>query len=140
MESVGNDMPPLFPEEDVAITTLDGMHGNVNADQCEEFVNNDMDHSSTSDEDLFQSKYSFHDRFVFSLFDKLVHFKEQYTFWEDSFTSTYELCKTKNVQIIDFVHHVTGLQKKFVETEKIIGQKDKSIKDQCYKFSVILNG
>ena len=76
MESMGNDMPSLFPKEGITVTSLDGMHGNVNADQWEEFVNNDMDHSLTSDEDLIQSKYSFDDRFVFSLFDKLVHFKE----------------------------------------------------------------
>ena len=43
MESVENDMPSLFPEEDVAITTFPRMHGNVNADQWEEFVNNDVD-------------------------------------------------------------------------------------------------
>ena len=31
------------------------------------------------------------------------------------------------------VHHVTGLEKRTVETEKIIGQKD-----QCSKFTVVL--
>ena len=43
MESMGNYMPSLFPEEDVVVTTLSRMHGNVNADQWEKFVNNDMD-------------------------------------------------------------------------------------------------
>ena len=33
MESVGNEMPSLSPEEDVAITNLAGMHGNENEDQ-----------------------------------------------------------------------------------------------------------
>ena len=72
---VGNDMPSLFHEEDFVVTTLAGMHGNVNADQWDEFVNNDMDRSLTSDEDLVHAKYSFDGRFVFSLFDKMVHFK-----------------------------------------------------------------
>ena len=65
MESVGNDMPSLFPEEDVVVTTLDGMHGNENVDQWEEFVNNDMDHSLTSDEYLIHGKHSFDGRFCF---------------------------------------------------------------------------
>ena len=103
-------------------------------------MNDDMDHSPTSDEDLIHAKYSFDGRFVFSLFDKMVHFKEQSTLWEDSFTTSDELCRTKDVQILDFVHRVIGLEKKIVETEKIIGQKDKIIKDQCSKFSVILDG
>ena len=33
MEPVGNDMPSLSLKEDVAITTLIGMHGNENADR-----------------------------------------------------------------------------------------------------------
>ena len=74
----------------------------------------------------------------FSLFYKLVHFKEQSTFWEDFFTTSYELWRTKDVQIIDFVHRVTGLEKIIVETEKIIGQKDQLTKDQCSKFTVVL--
>ena len=49
MESMGNDMPSLSPEEDFDVTNLAGMHGNENADQWEEFVNNDMDRSPTSD-------------------------------------------------------------------------------------------
>ena len=65
MEPVGNDMPSLSLEEDVAVTTLVGMHGNENADQWEEFVNNDMDHSPMSDEDLIHAKYSFDGRFFF---------------------------------------------------------------------------
>ena len=69
MESMGNDMPSLFPEEDVVVTTLARMHGNVNAYQWEEFVNNDMDHSTTSDEDLIHAKYGFDGRFIFYLFD-----------------------------------------------------------------------
>ena len=121
MEPVGNYMPSLSLEEYVAVTTLVGMHGNTNADQWEEFVNNDMDHSPTSDEDLIHPKYSFDCRFVFSLFDKLVHFKEQYTLWGDSFIASDKLCRTKDVQILDLVHHVTGLEKRIVETEKIIG-------------------
>ena len=76
--------------------------------------------------------------FVFSLFDKMVHFKEQSTLWEDSFKASDELCKTKDVQILDLVHRVTGLEKKIVETEKIIGQKDKITKAQCSKFSIVL--
>ena len=116
------------------------MHGNLNTDHLEEFVNNDMDRSPTSDEDLIHSKYSFDGRFVFSLFDQMVHSKDQSTLWEDSFIVSDELCRTKDVQILDFVHHVIGLEKKIVETEKIIGQKDKIIKDQCSKFSVILYG
>ena len=77
MEPMGNDMPSwLSLEEDVVVTNFVGMHGNENADQWEEFVNNDMDHSPTSDEDLIHAKYSFDGRFVFSLFDKMVHFKE----------------------------------------------------------------
>ena len=36
------------------------------------------------------------------------------------------------------VHRVTVLEKKFVETKKIIGQKDQLIKDQCSKFTVVL--
>ena len=52
------------------------MHGNENADQWEEYVNNDMDRSPTSDEDLIHAKYSF-DGILFSLFNKMVHFKEQ---------------------------------------------------------------
>ena len=98
------------------------MHGNENADQWEEFVNNDMDRSPTSDEYLIHAKYSFYGRFVFSLFDKMMHFKEQSTLWEDSFKASNELCRTKNVQILDFVHHVTVLEKRIMETEKIIGQ------------------
>ena len=65
MESMGNNMPSLFPEEDVAIKILVGMHGNENANQWEEFLNNDMDCSLTSDEDLIHAKYSFYGRFVF---------------------------------------------------------------------------
>ena len=75
MESVRNDMPSLFPKEDDVVTTLVGMHRNLNADQWEEFVNNDMDRSPTSDEDLIHAKYSFDGIFVFSLFDRMVHFK-----------------------------------------------------------------
>ena len=65
MEPVGNDMPSLSLEEDVIVTTLVGMHGNENVDQWEEFVNNDMDHSLTSDEDLVHTKYSFEGIFFF---------------------------------------------------------------------------
>ena len=96
-------------------------------------MNNDMDLSPTNDEDLIHAKYSFDGRFVFSVFDKMVHFKEQSTLWEDSFTASGELCITKHVQILDLVHHVTYLEKKIVETEKIIGQKD-----QCSKFTIVL--
>ena len=138
MKHVGNNIPSLSLEEDVAITTLVGMHGNENKDQWEEFVNNDMDRSPTSDEDLIYAKYSFDGRVVFSLFDKMVHFKEQSTLWEDSFKASNELCRTKDVQILDLVHRVTGLEKIIVETEKIIGQKDQLIKDQCSKFTVVL--
>ena len=56
MESMGNDMPSLSTEEDVAVTTLAAMHGNVNVDRWEEFVNNDMDRLPTSDEDLIHGK------------------------------------------------------------------------------------
>ena len=112
MEPVGNDMPSLSIEEDAAVITLVGMHGNENVDQWEEFVNNDMERSPMSDEDLIHAKYYFDGRFVFSLFNKMVHFKEQSTFWEDSFTPRYRLRKTKDVQILYFVHCVTGLQKK----------------------------
>ena len=56
MESVGNDMTSLSLEEDVVVTTLVGMHGNENVDQWEEFVDNDMDHPPTSDEDLIHAK------------------------------------------------------------------------------------
>ena len=101
-------------------------------------MNNDMDHSPMSDEDLIHAKYSFDGRFVFSLFDKMVHFKEQSTLWEDSFKASDELCRTKDVQILDLVHRVTGLEKRIVKTEKIIGQKDQLIKDQCSKFTVVL--
>ena len=80
-----------------------------------------MDCSPTSDDDLIHAKYSFDGRFVFSLFDKMVHFKEQSTLWEDSFISIYELCRTKDVQILDLVHRVTCLEKILVETKKIIG-------------------
>ena len=65
MESMGNDMPSLFLEEDVGVTTFARMHGNVNVYQWEEFMNNDMDRSPTSDEDLSHAKYSFDARFVF---------------------------------------------------------------------------
>ena len=65
MESVGNDMPSLSLEKYVIVTTLAGMHGNENADQWEEFVNNDMNCSPTSDEDLIHAKYSFDGRFLF---------------------------------------------------------------------------
>ena len=61
----------------------------------------------------------------------MVHFKEKYTLWEDSFTASYELCRNKDVKILDFVHRVTGLEKKIVENEKIIGQKDKIIVVLC---------
>ena len=88
-----------FPEEDVSITNSVGVHGNENEYQWEEFVNNDMDRSPTSDDDLIHAKYSFDGRFVFSLFDKMVHFKEQSTLWEDSFKASDELCKTKDVVI-----------------------------------------
>ena len=47
------------------------MHGNENADQWEEFVNNDMDRSPTSDEDLIHAKYYFDGIFVFYLFDNV---------------------------------------------------------------------
>ena len=138
MEPVGNDMASLSLEEDAAIKTLVGMHGNENEDQWQEFVNNDMDRSPTSDEDLSHAKYSFDGRFVFSLFDKMVHFKDQYTLWEDSFKDSNELYRTKDVQILDLVHRVTGLEKIIVETKKIIGQKDELIKDQCSKFTIVL--
>ena len=75
MEPAGNDMPSLSLEEDVVVTTLVEMHGNENVDQQEEFVNNDMDRSPMSDGDLIHAKYSFDGRFIFSLFDKMVHFK-----------------------------------------------------------------
>ena len=65
MEPVGNEMPSLSLEEDFVVTNLVGMHGNENADQWEEFVNNDMDHLPTSDEDLIHAKYSFDGRFFF---------------------------------------------------------------------------
>ena len=48
----------------------------------------------------------------------MVHFKEQSTLWEDSFKSSDELCRTKDVQILDLVHRVTGLEKRIVKTEK----------------------
>ena len=131
MEPVGNEMPLLSLEEDVVVTNLVGMHGNENANQWEEFVNNDMGRSPTSDEDLIHDKYYFDGRFVFSLFDKMVHFKEQSTQWEDSFKASDKLCRTKDVQILDLVHRVTSLEKRIVETKTIIGQKDQLIKDQC---------
>ena len=56
--------------------------------------------------------------FFSSLFDKMVHFKEQSTLWEDSFKSSDELCRTKDVQILYLVHRVTSLEKKIVEIEK----------------------
>ena len=59
-----------------------------------------MDHSPTIDEYLIHAKYGFDGRFVFSLFDKMVHFKEQSTLWEDSFKDSDELCRTKVVQIV----------------------------------------
>ena len=59
MEHVGNKMPSHSLEEDVVLTTFVGMHGNENEDQWEEFVNNDMDHSPTSDEDLIHAKIFF---------------------------------------------------------------------------------
>ena len=65
MELVGNNMPSLSLEEYVVVTTFVGMHGNKNADQWEEFVNNDMDRSPTSDEDLIHAKYSFDGIFFF---------------------------------------------------------------------------
>ena len=68
----------------------------------------------------------------------MVHFKEQSTLWEDSFKASNELCRTKDVQILDLVHRVTGLEKIIVKTEKIIGQKDQLIKDRCSKFTVVL--
>ena len=52
-------MPSLSLEEDVAVTTLVGMHGNENVDQWEEFVNNDIDRSPTSDEDRCSSRIDF---------------------------------------------------------------------------------
>ena len=79
-------------------------------------MNNDMDHSPTSDEDLNHAKYGFDGIFGFSLFDKMVHFKEQSTLSEDSFKASDELCRTKDVQILDMVHCVTGLEKRIVET------------------------
>ena len=68
----------------------------------------------------------------------MVHLKEQSTLWEESFTASDKLCRTKDVQILDLVHCVTCLEKKIMETEKIIGQKDKLIKDQYSKFTVVL--
>ena len=65
MEPTGKGMPSLSLEEDVAVTNLVGMHGNQNADQWEEFVNNDMDRLSTSDEDLVHAKYYFDGKFFF---------------------------------------------------------------------------
>ena len=65
MEPVGNNMPSLSLEEAVAITTLVGMHGNENADQWVEFLNNYMDYSPMSDEDLIHAKYSFDGRFIY---------------------------------------------------------------------------
>ena len=111
MEFVGNDMPSLSLEHDVAVTTLVGMHGNENVVQWEEFVNNDMDYSLTSDEYLIHAKKKF-DGIFFPLFDKMVHFKEKSTLWEDSFTASDELCRTKDVQNLDLVHRVTSLEKK----------------------------
>ena len=83
-------------------------------------MNNDIDHSLTSDENLIHAKYYFDGRFVFSLFDKMVHFKEQSTLWEDSFKASDELCRTKDVQILDLVHCVIGVEKRIMEIEKII--------------------
>ena len=40
--------------------------------------------------------------------------------------------------ILDLVHRVIGLEKRIVETEKIIGQKDQLNRDQCTKFTVVL--
>ena len=68
----------------------------------------------------------------------MVHFREQSTLWEDSFKASDELCRNKDVQILDLVHRVTGLEKRIVETEKIIGQEDQFIKDQSSKFTVVL--
>ena len=68
----------------------------------------------------------------------MVHFKEQSTLWEDSFKANDKLCRTKDVQILDLVHRVIGLEKRIVETEKIIGHKDQLIQDQCSKFTVVL--
>ena len=56
--------------------------------------------------------------YFFSLFDKMVHFKEQYTLWEDPFTTSDKLCRTKDVQILDLVHRVTGLEKKMWKLKK----------------------
>ena len=101
-------------------------------------MNNDMDCSPTSDEDLIHAIYFFDGIFFISLFNKMVHFKEQSTLWEDSFTASDKLCRTKDVQILDLVHRVTSLEKRIAKTEKIIGQKDQLIKDQCSKFTVVL--
>ena len=57
---------------------------------------------------------------------------------EDSFKPSDELCRTKDVKILDLVHRVIGLEKRIVKTEKIIGQKDQLIKDECSKFTVVL--
>ena len=54
----------------------------------------------------------------FSLFDKMVHLKEQSTLWEDSFKASDELCRTKDVQILYMVHRITGLEKRIVESKK----------------------
>ena len=51
------------------------------------------------------------DLFIY-LFYKMLHFKEQSTLWEDSFKASDELCRTKDVQILDLVHRVTCLEKK----------------------------
>ena len=83
----------------------------------------EMDHSPMSDEDLIHAKYGFDGRFIFHLFDKMVHLKEQSTLWEDSFKASDELCRTKDVQILDLVHHVTGLEKRIVETEKKLARR-----------------
>ena len=66
----------------------------------------------------------------------MVYFKEQSTFWEDSLKASNELCRTKDVQILDLVHCVTGLEKRIVKPKKMIGQKDQLIKDQCSEFTV----
>ena len=60
-------------------------------------MNNDMDHSPTSEEDLVHAKYRFDGIFVFSVFDKMVHFKEKYTLLEDSFKASDELCRTNDL-------------------------------------------
>ena len=56
------------------------------------------------------SPFFFYGRFVSLLFDEMLHFKELAAMEEASSIKSYELCKIKDMQIIDISQSIASLQ------------------------------